>query len=61
MTAPTARRPGLGAAFVAMYSVLVRSQIRTGRLLGLGGLAVIAVLLGAVAGTRTRMTRVAGS
>ena len=51
MTAPTPLRPGLGTAFAAVYSVLLRSQIKTGRLLGLGGLAVVALLLGAVVGT----------
>ncbi|MEM9034012.1 MAG: hypothetical protein AAGA99_17185 [Actinomycetota bacterium] len=50
MTA-AATRPSHGAAFTAMYSVLLRSQIRTGRLLGLGALALLAIILGAVAGT----------
>lgn len=51
MTASTPQRPALGTAFTAVYSVLLRSQVKTGRLLGLGALAVVAVLLGAVAGT----------
>ncbi|MEO1065379.1 MAG: hypothetical protein AAFZ07_28515 [Actinomycetota bacterium] len=51
MTASTPLRPGLGTAFTAVYSVLLRSQVKTGRLLGLGALAVVALLLGAVAGT----------
>lgn len=51
MSAPTPLRPGLASAFTAVYSVLLRSQVKTGRLLGLGALAVVALLLGAVAGT----------
>ncbi len=48
-TAPL--RPSFRTAFTAVYSVLLRSQIKTGRLLGLGALAIVALLLGAVAGT----------
>ncbi len=51
MSAPTPLRPSPTTAFTAVYSVLLRSQIKTGRLLGLGALAAVALLLGAVAGT----------
>lgn len=51
MSTPTPLRPGIATAFTAVYSVLLRSQIKTGRLLGLAALSIIALLLGAVAGT----------
>jgi ABC-2 type transport system permease protein len=45
----TAARPRAGSSLVALYRLLLRTQVTVPRLLGVGGLAGLAVLLGVLA------------